>query len=819
MSASIPKYGWSRDASDVFPDPRNQNLRPSFSQIIHLIPLALRYALHFLSKLWQGRKPPIDQIRMLTGKAIYGVPCGGIGAGTIGRGFRGEFCRFQLNPGMYSYDTVWANAFHIRIRQNGTTVFQSVLGSRTSDEGGRKEGKHWDYAIPDEHIHYHALYPQSWTTFELPQFQLKVIGRQISPFIPHDYRDSCLPVTYFEWTVENLGDNEYEVSVAMTWKNGWGTKEDAQMDATVKTISAQSDFLGLEMQQTFRDLRLTYGIAVKKAEHVKVQAMNSFDPIRDDKSFWQELQGEPLSSHSKTLPSPDNLCMALKGSMDCPPDSNRSMEFSLCWDVPEIQFGARARTWTRRYATMFSSTQDNSAASALLEHTFKKVSNWRQSIQQWQNEALKDPGLPDWFKSAIFNELYYIADGGTQWLDMSKSDLPNDDIRREYGRFGYLESHEYRLYNTYDVHFYASTALLSLFPGLQLSLQADYCDATQTEDPTLVWELYGGNWVPLNKAFSVPHDLGDPEDDPWIKVNAYRIHDVSEWRDLNLKFVISLWRDIYWATQVQKDEKIRKAAELLAEKAWPICQKVMEKSIKWDTDGDGLIENSGKPDQTYDTWVMSGPSAYCGGLWVTAVSAMIQFCQKFGHQHDSWSSILAKAQEAFNQKIWYSGPNDPLFKFDANSGSNLVMSDQLCGYWYAMFMGPNVQGSSLKDEQVRKALETIFKYNVEKFGDGQKGAVNGMLIKEGQRDRSTVQSEECWTGSTYALASVMLAKGNIEQGFTTAEGIYKTVYEAIGQGFETPEALYIEKHYRAIGYMRPLSIWAMFEAWKMRNNS
>jgi Predicted bile acid beta-glucosidase len=180
-------------------------------------------------------------------------------------------------------------------------------------------------------------------------------------------------------------------------------------------------------------------------------------------------------------------------------------------------------------------------------------------------------------------------------------------------------------------------------------LQADYCDATQTEDPTLVWELYGGNWVPLNKALSVPHDLGDPEDDPWIKVNAYRIHDVSEWRDLNLKFVISLWRDIYWATQVQSDERIKNAAESLAQKAWPICQKVMEKSVEWDKDGDGLIENSGKPDQTYDTWVMTGPSAYCGGLWITAVSAMIQFCQKFQHQHDTWSAILGKAQKPSNR--------------------------------------------------------------------------------------------------------------------------------------------------------------------------
>ena len=33
--------------------------------------------------------------------------------------------------------------------------------------------------------------------------------------------------------------------------------------------------------------------------------------------------------------------------------------------------------------------------------------------------------------------------------------------------------HEYRMYNTYDVHFYASFALLMLWPQLQLSIQYD----------------------------------------------------------------------------------------------------------------------------------------------------------------------------------------------------------------------------------------------------------------------------------------------------------------------------------------------------------
>ena len=60
------------------------------------------------------------------------------------------------------------------------------------------------------------------------------------------------------------------------------------------------------------------------------------------------------------------------------------------------------------------------------------------------------------------------------------------------------------------------------------------------------------------------------------------------------------------------------------------------------------------------------------------------------------------------------------------------------------------------------------------------------------------------------------SQGMVEEGFKTAEGVYRTVYEKIGQGFETPEALFGERKYRAIGYMRPLSIWSIYLAYKLR---
>ena len=65
---------------------------------------------------------------------------------------------------------------------------------------------------------------------------------------------------------------------------------------------------------------------------------------------------------------------------------------------------------------------------------------------------------------------------------------------------------------------------------------------------------------------SVPHDLGDPEDEPLENVNAYRIHDVSDWKDLNLKFVVSVCRDILWNSDDQRCSKLQSGAQFLLEK-------------------------------------------------------------------------------------------------------------------------------------------------------------------------------------------------------------------------------------------------------------
>lgn len=58
-----------------------------------------------------------------------------------------------------------------------------------------------------------------------------------------------------------------------------------------------------------------------------------------------------------------------------------------------------------------------------MDYALKNYSKWEQLIvDQWQSEILQDEKLPDWYKSAIFNELYFIADGGSLWITVDEDD-------------------------------------------------------------------------------------------------------------------------------------------------------------------------------------------------------------------------------------------------------------------------------------------------------------------------------------------------------------------------------------------------------------
>lgn len=83
----------------------------------------------------------------------------------------------------------------------------------------------WESLLDPEKCDYTGLYPRAWSEYDLSEFGVKLTCRQVSPVIPHDYKDSSLPCCNFIWTVENCSDQERKVTICFTFKNGTGNKK------------------------------------------------------------------------------------------------------------------------------------------------------------------------------------------------------------------------------------------------------------------------------------------------------------------------------------------------------------------------------------------------------------------------------------------------------------------------------------------------------------------------------------------------------------------------------------------------------------------
>ncbi|GLT97832.1 hypothetical protein SLE2022_153780 [Rubroshorea leprosula] len=868
-SAAPPEHAWRRRLNS------HANILKEFSvtfmEAIKMVKLGIRLWSYIREEASHGRKAPIDPFTRESCKpsASLGVPLGGMGSGSISRGFRGEFRQFQITPGSCDASPVMANQFSIFVsRDGGNKKYASVLAPG-QHEGLGKANDHgissWDWNLSGQHSTYHALFPRAWTIYDgEPDPDLKVSCRQISPFIPHNYKDSSLPTAVFVYTLVNTGKERAKVSLLFTWANSIGGISDLSGDHVNEPFIGEDGVSGvlLHHKTTKGNPPVTFAVAACETQNVNVTVLPCFGLSEGSsvtaKEMWSIMMRDGQFDCANfncgpSMPSSpgETVCAAVSASAWVEPHGKCTVAFALAWSSPKIKF-LKGSIYNRRYAKFYGTSER--AALHLVHDALTNYKRWEEEIEKWQSPILKDERLPEWYKFTLFNELYFLVAGGTVWIDSS---LPEENLKNNHqlttvennakvteaevncrcssvsehtiacgfncsastgnrgntnhpiqplklldvqddsddvGRFLYLEGVEYIMWCTYDVHFYASFALLMLFPKIELNIQRDFAKAVLSEDGRKVKFLAEGKWGIRKVRGAVPHDLGTH--DPWNEMNAYNIHDSSKWKDLNPKFVLQVYRDFAATGDMSFGVDV-----------WPAVRTAMEYMEQFDRDNDDLIENDRFPDQTYDTWTVQGVSAYCGCLWLAALQAAAAMALQVGDKFfaEQCKMKFLSVKTAFEAKLW----NGSYFNYDSGSSSNSksIQADQLAGQWYTASSGlPPL----FDDFKIRSALQKIYDYNVMKVKGGRMGAVNGMH-PNGKVDETCMQSREIWTGVTYAVAANMILAGKEEQGFTTAEGIFIAGWseESYGYWFQTPEAWTIDEHFRSLMYMRPLAIWGM----------
>lgn len=489
--------------------------------------------------------------------------------------------------------------------------------------------------------------------------------------------------------------------------------------------------------------------------------------------------------------------MALRFTLQ--PGETLEIPFVLAWDLPITEFAAGVNYY-RRYTDFFDRSGNN--AWAIASTALQEYQTWRSQIQTWQQPILDREDLPNWFKMALFNELYDLTSGGTLWSAASELD--------PIGQFAVLECLDYRWYESLDVRLYGSFALLMLFPELEKSVMRAFARAIPQGDDTpriigYYMTIKAESPIAVRKvAGATPHDLGAPNEHVWEKTNYTSYQDCNLWKDLGSDFVLQVYRDFLLTGA---DD-----VEFLAD-CWNAIVQTLDYLKTFDLDGDGIPENSGAPDQTFDDWRLQGVSAYCGGLWLAALEAAIAISDlllthKLGDlgglavQKSIYETWLQQSLPIYQEKLW----NGQYYQLDSQSGSDVVMADQLCGQFYARLLDlPDIVPS----DRALSALKTVYDACFLKFCNGEFGTANGVRPDGSPENPKATHPLEVWTGINFGLAAFLVQMGMKDEALRLTQAVVQQIYEN-GLQFRTPEAITAAGTFRASTYLRAMAIWGIY---------
>ena len=768
----------------------------------------------------------------------HGMPLGGFGAGCIGRAPDGSFNLWHLDGGEHWFGTLPDCQFAL-FESNGQRQRAHALAVKPTADASRPDAGEplsaWSWypaSTPERSTgRYAARYPLSWSEYS-GVFDAEVRCEAFSPILPGDYKRSSYPVAVFVWTLRNPTRQPLDLSLLLSWRNstGWFTNTDpsaevhfrddgspehnyvpaigatrGQRNRWVDDGSLRGVLLEGERSAPIREGQGQWCIATdaglgERHPGLSIQRCSRWNPAGDGAELWQPFAADgsiPDSNNDRTSADNDPASAALAVRCRLEPGQSIEIPLVISWDLPVTAFATGSQS-LRRYTDVFGA--DGTNAAAIAAEALRDWRSWRDQIEAWQQPVLQRSDLPEPLRMALFNELYDLASGGTLWTAAS----PLDPV----GRFGVLECLDYAWYESLDVRLYGSFALLQLWPELDKSVLRSFARAIPAADPTprpIGWYFTQGKGrveAARKVAGATPHDLGAPNERPWDASNYTAYQDCNLWKDLASDFVLQVWRTFRLAPG---GEDLRFLAD-----CWPAAVQALRYLKTFDANNDGLPDNGGAPDQTFDDWPLKGVSAYCGALWIAALEAALAMAQQLqlamgldtSSEQREFSGWLEQSRANFDPLLW----NGEYYNIDAESGTPVVMADQLCGDFYARLLGlPPV----VADDRARSSLKAVKEACFEGFKGGSLGVANGLRRDGTPLDPNGTHPLEVWTGINFGLAAYYRLMGESGTAFAITGAVVQQVYSG-GLQFRTPEAITAVNTFRACHYLRAMAIWAVW---------
>lgn len=746
---------------------------------------------------------------------LNGPFLGGIGTSNYSRDFTGMFSRWQLQQGIHHHEAIEPAFFMLRWKIADKIFYKRIrIGDNNFHEGDMK---------------YAALFPFVYEFYDSSDLPFQLLMEYYSPVIPHNYQDSSLPITSFNFYLKSKINEEIEVSVGLSWPNllGWRlpfissdvrqemqwptqqyagnsgeigahsinechvvqykstpVKQKSDMQGNIVISLKVDDHWNTSCKPCFRANQIATGEADVDQKYTIAHMEEQFKTLGkldNDYTHWEAHWHEPVAS-------------AIAANAILHPQQESQLLFNITMDLPVTSFGA-GRNWYKAYTEKYGTECKRSLQ--LAQHGLKSNASWLEEISSWHERELDASGqVPSKVKGAQINELQFVVAGGSVWVTKPVEEHEEETPKLpKSSHYGLLEGFDtgYYYYNTLDLWVYAFPALSKNWPKLAESVFIDFLHTAPLVDDRKHM-VYRTATIEKNLVYGkLPHDMGSAPEDPWVQLNGYVHRDNPNlWKDHNPSFILAyyLHRKIS-GNQINQDE-------------YETLMKIAKFTEDQDTEDIGVPKHDEFGDSTWDNLDMNGLSTYASSLCIGAWAVMAKLSEVHNREMGSYYKVkLAKAQKTI-ETLW----NGKYYKTnDLGKYSEATMTDSLFGVYMAKKAG---LGDLLPIEKVQSHLKSIYENNLMAYAEGKYGP---LLVAEPDRQHydqdggEELQVNEVIVGSAWMFAAMLYEYNLIQEADYLANNLRDMIYKGTGLQFRTPAAWDNEGKYRAPLNMRPLAIW------------
>ena len=723
-------------------------------------------------------------------------PLGGIGTGSIGLAGNGRLIDWEIFNRPNKGSTNGFTHFAIKAEKDDKVLDARILASDLSPpyigEYHRELYNCFGFGPPREYLagfpHFKEVtfkgeYPFAELHFRDKNFPGDVKLIAFNPLIPLDSKNSSIPAAFFEIKIKNTTSGKLTYTICLSLCNPHPPDRGRNRYTEIGKIKLVIlDAVGLDADE------IGYGNMCIATDADEVSYLEYWP--REEifqgmhytlKSFWENFmkpgrlkngkrsssETTPATAQIVHTPTRDHASLAAHVKIE--PGEEKGVRFVIAWYFPNcvnywnsLNPEYMKKKWKNYYATIFKSSMDVALYA---------LKNWNMLY----NETLK-------FKNALFSSTLpeYVIDAVSSNLSILKSPTV---LRLEdgtlYGFEGCGVDSGCCEGSCSHVWLYA-IALSFLYPDLEKSMLSSYFKYCQREDGFMYFRLMlppgSGYWFFQHPT--KPHAAVDGQFGTILRVHRY-------WK---------LTGDDEWIKNV-----------------WPSIKKAIEfawspnNPDKWDQNKDGVLE--GRQHHTLDMELF-GPNAWLTGYYLAALKAAAEIAQHLGEDEiaKEYLKIFERGRSwvnknLFNGEYYYqkidladksilelfieSDPEVYETYWDSEAGEirfqigEGCLCDQLAGQLHANING---LGEIFEKEKRLKTLKAIFKYNFKRclrdhFNPFRVFALNdeaGVVICEWPKKKPKVPIpyySEVMPGFEYALASLMIMEGLIEEGLAIVRAI------------------------------------------------